>query len=59
VEVLAPSGARKRVLGIVEQLTTSKMEELTHSISVKVAGKVGAPVTQDSFASLLEKKNCV
>jgi hypothetical protein len=32
------------------------MEELTRSISVKRARKVGALVNQDSFAPLLEKK---
>jgi hypothetical protein len=32
------------------------MEELTRSISVKGAGKVEAPATQDGFAPPLEKK---
>jgi hypothetical protein len=42
----------------VERAAPSEIIELTRSISIKGAGKVGAPATQDSFAPLLEKKNC-
>jgi hypothetical protein len=41
----------------VEGLASSEPEELTRSIIVRGARKVGAPATQHSFAQPLERKN--